>query len=215
MTVALCAACALEAPYARTNPFDPGGILTLSMTGPDSAVYVGQRIHFTVGADRSLPTGPLIIAWRSSDPLTLIAGTNGEYIVTNATARIVPIEVTAMFDSVRVSRTVLVGQTAARLTLACGPAGGPAVACDATPLVVGSSLAVRATMTDSSTTPLRQPLYALQRAGLGSSDTTVARPAPNAAGNGTVTFLAVAPGTAWLRVRVDGARDSVRVVVGP
>jgi hypothetical protein len=205
--------CELESPYARVNPFDPGGVVRLSLTGPDSAVFSGQRIRFTIEATHPLPTESAMIAWRSSDPRTLIAGTGGEYIVlTAATSRFVPVQVTAMFDSVRVDRTVLVGQTAARLMLWCGPVGGPTVPCEAT---MGTSLLVRTTMADSSTTPVRQPLYALQRAVLTSSDSTVVRPTTNPAGDGTLSILAVAPGQAWLRVRVDGAGDSVRVVVKP
>ena len=215
LATALAAACALEGEYARTNPFDPGGILTLSLVGPDSAVFVGQRIKLRVEADRPLPTGALLVGWRTSDPLTLVAGAEGEYVVTGATARFVVVEVAAQFDSVRVVRTIQVGQKAASMDLWCGPAGGPAVACDAATVPVGTSLVVRATMADSSTTPLRSPLYALQRAVLTSSDSAVARPAANAAGNGTITWQAMGPGQAWLRARVDGVLDSVRVVVAP
>lgn len=215
MSAALSVACALEQPFERTNPFDIEGVLRLSLVGPDSAVFAGQRVRFTVASDRPLPSGDLLIGWRSSDPLKLIAGSNGEYVVTNATAQFVPVEVAAEFDSVRVVRTVLVGQKAATLDLWCGPASGPAVACDATPIGVGASVIVRTTMADSSTTPLRSPIFALQRAVLSSSDSSVARPAANAAGNGTLTWSALAPGQAWLRARVDGVLDSVRVVIAP
>lgn len=212
---ALVAGCALEGEYARTNPFDPGGVMRLSLAGPDSAVYAGQRVRFTVEADRPLPMGSLLVGWRSSDPITLVAGTGGEYVVLNATAQFRAIEVSAEFDSVRVVRTVLVGQTVASLDLWCGPAAGPAAACDATPFATGTGFVVRTTMADSSTTPIRSPIFALQRAVLSSSDSSVARPASGAAGNGTLSMLAVAPGQAWLRARVDGVVDSVRVVVAP
>ncbi|MEY3701759.1 MAG: hypothetical protein RI891_1051 [Gemmatimonadota bacterium] len=204
--------CELESPYARVNPFDPGGVVRLSMSGPDSAVFAGQRVRYTVDASHPLPSGSAMIAWRSSDPLRLIAGTAGEYIVTNATARFVPVEVSVLFDSVRVSRTVLVGQTVARLALWCGPVGGPMIACEAG---AGTTLLVRATMADSSTTPVRQPLYAVQRAVVSSSDSSVVRPAVDAAGDGTLAVTARAAGQAWMRVQVDGARDSVLVVVRP
>ena len=211
---AVLSGCALEPPFARTNPFDQGGVLRMSLSGPDSAVYSGQRIRFTIGADRPIETAGLIIGWRSSDKTVLIAGAQGEFVVgINATARLVPIEVTAMFDSVRVSRTVLVGQTAATLDLWCGAAGGPAVPCDASPVTAGTTVTLRTTMTDSSTTALRQPLFALQRAVLSSSDSTVVRAAVNAAGSGTLSVVAVAPGAAWFRARVDGVVDSVRIVV--
>lgn len=211
---AVIGGCALEPPFARTNPFDQGGVLRMSLSGPDSAVYSGQRIRFTIEADRPITPEALIIGWRTSDGTVLIAGAQGEFVVgINATARFMPIEVTALFDSVRVSRTVLVGQTAATLDLWCGAIGGPLVACDANPVVAGTTVTVRATMTDSSTTTLRQPLYALQRAVLSSSDSAVVRPAMNAAGNGTLSVVAVAPGAAWIRARVDGAVDSVRLVV--
>lgn len=215
LTALLGAACALEGPFERTNPFDIEGVLQLTLVGPDSAVFAGQRVRFTVTADRPLPPGDLLIGWRSSDPLKLIAGTNGEYVVTGATAQFVPVEIAAEFDSVRVVRTVLVGQKAATLDLWCGPAGGPAVACDATPVGVGATFLVRTTMADSSTTPLRSPIFALQRAVLSSSDSAVARPAANAAGNGTLAWQALSPGQAWLRARVDGVLDSVRVVIAP
>jgi len=211
----LGAACALEGPFERTNPFDIDGILRMSLVGPDSAVFAGQRVRFTLETDRPLPPGDLLIGWRSRDPGRLIAGANGEYVVTNATAQFVAVEIAAEFDSVRVVRTVLVGQKATTLDLWCGPAGGPAVACDATPIIAGTSFVVRTIMADSSTTPVRSPIFALQRAVLSSSDSSVARPAANAAGDGTLTWSALAPGQAWLRARVDGVRDSVRVVVVP
>ena len=55
----LAAGCALEDEYVRSNPFDPDGVLRLSIVGPDSAVYAGQRVRFTIEASgRASSTRP-------------------------------------------------------------------------------------------------------------------------------------------------------------
>jgi hypothetical protein len=210
----LAAACDLQAPYARTNPFDPGGTIRMRIVGPDSSHALGERLRFAIEADAALPPGPLYVNWQSDNPALLVSAANGEFVVLGASARFTELGITATFGEVPVRRTILLGQSADSLRLACGTMAVPA-ACDATPMTVGATLDVRPRLVDAFGNVVRSPSDALARAVLAARTAGVVQVLPDGAAAGVIRLRATAAGTSWVVVRVDRGTDSVRVVVSP
>ena len=207
-------ACDLQAPYARTNPFDPEARIGLRLAGPDSSHTLGERLRFTVESDVPLPPGPLYVNWQSDNPALLVSGANGEFVVLSASARYAAIGVTATFGDVPVRRILLLGQSADTLRLACGSLAVP-VACDATAIGIGATLDIRPRLADAHGNAVRSPADALGRAVVTSRTSGVVQPVPEGASAGVVRIRGLAAGSTWVVVRVDRGTDSVRVVVSP
>lgn len=212
--VALGVACDLQAPYARTNPFDPEARIGMRLAGPDSTHTLGERLRFTVESDVALPPGPLYANWQSDNPALLVSAANGEFVVLSASARYAEIGVTATFGDVAVRRMLLLGQSADTLRLACGSLAVP-VACDATPIGAGTTLDIRPRLADAHGNAVRSPADALGRAVVTTRTPGVVQPVPEGATAGVVRIRGLAAGTSWVVVRVDRGTDSVRVVVSP
>ena len=210
----LSAACDLQAPYARTNPFDPGAALGLRIVGPDSSHTLGERLRFTVEADAALPAGPLYVNWQSENPALLVSAANGEFVVLNASARFLELGVTATFGDVAIRRTVLVGQSADTLGLACGTVAVP-TASGVASHAVGATLDVRPRMVDAHGNVVRSPTDALLRAVATARTPSAVQPLTEGAAAGVVRLRAIGAGSSWVVVRVDRGTDSVRVVVSP
>ena len=226
----MCAACTLEPPFERSNPFDPGSPYEMRLVGvPDTVDVRGMRFTASIERDPPLPPGTLSIAWQAIDPTIIpppftppvasgvvlpLAG--GEYLVApSLSAQFVPVGIQARFtDEVIVSKQIVAGQRARALTLACGTLAVPA-ACDAAPLTIGAGATVRSTMLDGGGSPLSGLQFAMARASVLSRNPAVIAPSvtPNAAG--TFNVLAAGAGSTWLVIRVDFATDSVRFVVNP
>jgi hypothetical protein len=215
------ASCRIEEPFVRDNPWDTGSNARLTLTGPDSALSVGERIAVTLSATPAIPPNGVIV-WKSNEdgdgipPETQVwtAGP-GLFEVRRATADFQRIAVTAKLDNNIVAWEVWVGQSVAVLDLFCGTATVQQ-ACDATPMSINSTRQLGTIARDANTNPIGRFNVAMARGTITSRDPSVistANTAPNA--QGTVTARAVGAGATWVVMRVDRAVDSVRLVVAP
>lgn len=208
-------ACQLEAPFARTNPFDSGGSATLTLGGPDSVHAIAQR--FTLHLQSSL--GPIgeeaFVAWDASER-TVLPLAKGEFIVHLASAQYVPVSLSAVLDRVLVGHTVYVGQRAASLDISCAPPPAPVVPCDPTLATAGIRDAW-VHLYDANLRSVNDTPFALARAGNGvvSRDAAVAQAALTPGAFAPLRITAVGVGSTWLVLTVDDAIDSLRVDVTP
>jgi len=215
------ASCRIEEPFARDNPWDTGSNARLTLTGPDSVRSVGARIAVTLSASPAIPPNGVIV-WKSNEdgdgipPETQVwtAGP-GLFEVRRATADFQRIAVTAQLDNNIVAWEVWVGQSVAFLDLFCGSATFQQP-CDATPMTINSTRQLGTIARDENTNPLGRFEVAMARGSITTRDPSVistANTVPNA--QGTVTARAVGAGATWVVMRIDGAVDSVRLVVVP
>lgn len=222
VTASTLAGCRIEEPFARDNPWDTGSNARLTLTGPDSALSVGARIAVTLSATPALPPNGVIV-WKSNEagdgivPAETQVWTAGPglFEVRRATADFQRIAVAAKLDDNIVAWEVWVGQSVATLDLFCGTVTVP-VACDATPMSINSTRQLGTIARDANTNPIGRFNVAMARGTITSRDPSVistANTAPNA--QGTVTARAVGAGATWVVMRIDGAVDSVRLVVTP
>lgn len=214
LLLALAQACRIEAPFARTNPFDPGGSATLTLAGPDSVHAVAQR--FTLSLQSSL--GPIddqaYIAWDASE-LTVLPLANGEFIVHVASARYAPVHLSAVLDRVIVGHTVFVGQRAASFDVSCDP-GVLVVPCD-TWLANGTGRDTWLRLYDANLRSVNDAPFALARAGNGvvSRDPTVAQATLIPGAFAPLQLTGVGIGSTWLVLTIDDAVDSLYIEVTP
>lgn len=104
--------CRIESPFARTNPFDAGGDVSLSLTGPDTVRGRGARFQMTLVTSHPFPPGDPLIRWSSSLPLLVVSAGRGEFVVTNDVGSYLAVEITAQLDSRLVGKTVIIGPPA-------------------------------------------------------------------------------------------------------
>lgn len=103
------AACRIEAPFARDNPFDAEGDVTISLAGPDTVRGAGTRFRMTVASSKPFPPGELFISWSSSNPMAVASAGAGEFVVVIAGPTYFSVLITAQLDSRVLTRTVWVG----------------------------------------------------------------------------------------------------------
>ena len=186
----------------------------MRIVGPDSSHALGERLRFAIEAEPALPPGPLYVNWQSDNPALLVSAANGEFVVLGASARFTELGITATFGEVPVRRTILLGQSADSLRLACGTIAVPA-ACDATPMTVGATLDVRPRLVDAFGNVVRSPSGSTCTTPAVRTAVTARASASDGAAAGVIRLRATAAGTSWVVVRVDRGTDSVRVVVSP
>lgn len=211
--LAFAAACALEPPYERTNPFDPGSNVEMRLVGPDSTHAMAERFRLTIDAEPPLPDARRYIVWRSADTLVVPDG-DGWFIVRTSTSRYVNVALSASFDEVVVAKTLAIGQSVDTVRISCAPWTQAFVPCDAMPLAPGATRALHARIVDPGGILIREPAYAIGRATFISRDPSVVSAGPvlpNAAG--TYWVAGVGTGSTWVVLRVDRAVDSARIVV--
>jgi len=213
-------ACALEPPFDRSNPFDPGSPYEIRFVGaPDTVASLSERFQVTLERDPPIDQSTLSIRWEVSDPNNiLVAPTElrhifgGEFGGTNTmTAQLKTLAIAARFnDAVVVGRSIVVGQLVAALNPTCG-----ATACTAVPVGVGGTLVVSTDARDALGAAVQQEQYAMQRATVAVRSPTILAPtwAPNALG--TYSFSVTGTGTTWVVFRSDRAVDSVQVTIAP
>ncbi|MBX3134473.1 MAG: hypothetical protein KF689_13915 [Gemmatimonadaceae bacterium] len=224
------AACEMMGPYDRTNPFDPGAPYPMILTGvPDTVDARGVR--FTAVVERDPPLGSLSpsVKWGATDPRNgvpapappppshlILSLFDGEFVASTAlTAEFEPVAIFAQFGArVLVSVKIVVGQRARTLTLSCGSVAAP-LACDASPVAVGDTIAVRSTSRDANNHLLSGLVHAMDRAIVTSRNPDVAVSAATRNAAGTYAVAAVGGGSTWIVITVDFATDSVRIVVNP
>lgn len=208
-------ACRLEAPFARTNPFDPDAALQLTLQGPDSVHAIAQRFLMEVQTADGPLADDLFVAWDSFERSVLpLAG--GEFIVHLASAQYAPIHLSAVLDEVVVGRVVFVGQRAGSLAVSCSPPPAPVVPCDA-PLAPGGTLDAWVLLYDANLRDVNDAPFALARAGNGvvSRDPAVAQATLVPASPQALHVRGVGAGGTWLVLTVDDAIDSLHVEVTP
>lgn len=209
-------ACRLEKPFERTNPFDEGGVAELSLTGPDSVHSIAQRFTVEIESSIGMPEGELFIGWHSAE-LQVLPLAEGEFIVHLATARYVPVRLSASLNRVLVGHTVYVGQRARSLEISCAP-GGPVTPCDAPPLPVGQARDALVRLYDANLRSVGDAAYALERDGgtvVVSRDAGVAQASLIPDATPILRMTAMGAGSTWIVLAVDDAIDSVRVEVTP
>jgi hypothetical protein len=112
--VALCAlsasSCAIDAPYARDNPFDVDADVVITIVAPDSVHASNERFVVTVASESLLPPGPLGITWESSNSGLLLALGGGAYRTGSLSPQYQPVQILAYFGDRVVSKTVYVGR---------------------------------------------------------------------------------------------------------
>lgn len=212
--LAAAQACQIEAPFARTNPFDSGGSATLTLAGPDSVHAMAQR--FTLDLQSSL--GPIdeeaFVAWDAVERNVLPLA-NGEFIVHLASAQYVPVHLSAVLDRVIVGHTVFIGQRAASFDISCDP-GVLVVPCD-TLLAIDTGRDTWLRLYDANLRSVNDAPFALARAGNGvvSRDPAVAQATLLPGASAPLQLTAVGIGSTWLVLTVDDAIDSLYIEVTP
>ena len=212
-------ACEMVGPLDRTNPYDSGSPYPMSLINVPDAVYsIGERFTAEIFRDPPLPDDDYVLTWESIDPsngfpsLILQSTFGGEYLLTAlASADYRTISIGARFNSsIVVGRNVVVGQRTATLDLACEL--GDCASLAPTP---ASTIAVTSASADARGNPVRALNVAMARAVVTSRNPAAIVPAYTPNTTGTYHFTAVAPGSAWLVIRMDLAVDSVFVTVVP
>lgn len=201
--------CELRAPFERTNPFDPEAKDLLHLNGPDSVHSLGEAFVMRLGSAGPLPEGELYFGWRSLDP-SVTGGDGGRFQADGATASYRTVTIRATIAGNILSTTVEVGQAAATMNLTCEPS-----ACDGTPLAAGGTLEIHLEMRDARGNPLLGAQAAVARARITSRNLAVVAPAGQPIGAGHLRVTRAGPGSAWVVIDADRARDSVRVVIAP
>lgn len=212
--------CALEPPFDRSNPFDPGSPYEIRFVGaPDTVASLGERFQVTLERDPPIDQSALSIQWEVSDPNNILVVPtelrhifNGEFGSTNTmTAQLRTLSIGARFnDAVVVGQNIVVGQLVAALNPSCG-----ATACTAVPVGVGGTLSVFTDARDALGAAVQQEQFAMQRATVTVRSPAVLAPSwtPNALG--TYSFSVTGTGTTWVVFRSDRAVDSVQVTIAP
>lgn len=107
----LAGACQLDPAPDRSNPFDPRSPYQMTMVDVPSSVSVaGTRFTARIERDPPMPSGPLLIAWSSSNSALVTALFGGEYVVSSVPP--VPVQVTLLArfnEDVIVTRVMTVG----------------------------------------------------------------------------------------------------------
>lgn len=220
------AACTLEPPFERSNPFDPGSPYPMRLVGvPDTVSAIGQRFAVSVERDPPINFSRLSVTWGAWSlkgnfaraPELQHVG-DGEFVSTaSMSALLSDVSIAAQFSTVaagfshgvEVGRNLTVGQLVKQLNLQCVPA------CQMLPLAVGSSLQVLSDARDANGNAVQQEIHAMRRAivELRATGVLVSSVVPN--NLGTYTFTAVGAGSTWIVIRSDHAVDSVQVTVTP
>lgn len=213
-------ACALEPPFDRSNPFDPGSPYEIRFVGaPDTVASIGERFQVTLERDPPIDQSALSIRWEVTDPNNLdVVPTElrhlfgGEFNSTNTmTAQLKTLALGARFnDAVVIGRNIVIGQLVATLNPSCG-----ATACTAVPVSVGGTLSVLTDARDALGAAVQQEQYAMQRASVTVRAPAILTPTyiPNSLG--TYSFAVTGTGTTWVVFRSDRAVDSVQVTIAP
>ena len=234
LVLLVAAACAVESPFERANPYDPQSQYPLRLVGvPDTVDAIGEEFTVVIARDYPLPDRPLRVEWYVLDtarrapqppPPTpwppapfseelLPTGNGGFQATPILTARFVSNVLYAKLNnSVVLTRPVVVGQRVRAMSLSCR------TVVDSTPCDAGvatGALQVSVTARDGGGSLVQGLEHAMARATAVSRDAAVAIPMvmPNAWGH--FRFAATGAGSTWLVIRMDFVTDSVRVVVAP
>jgi hypothetical protein len=222
----LLASCRVEPPLERANPYDPGSIYDLAIDGPDSTHAMLAQAQFTLTADPALPPGAYDLDWtiygdqssQLGNPIVsdeVFIDGEGRAEVRVATARYRRQTAVVALDRVDIGKSFWIGQKAVEMDLSCAPPAMPADPCTAA-RPMGSEYRIYPRMRDPNGVLVTEERFALARG------TTVSRNAAVATwaqvpqdSTPYMRVLAIAPGTAWVVVRIDDAVDSVHVSVSP
>ncbi len=217
-------ACSIEPPLERRNPYDPDGIYELSLTGPDSSHFVGEVLQFAMHAQPELPPGDLLIHWDVFDEISDLGGRpilsphvnpgpNQTFVIRSASARYRRQTAVATIGENQFGWSWMMGQKVMDLDFLCGPGQPPAGSCEV-PFNLESPVATLSlAMRDAAGVGVGEVGHAVARATVSSSDPTVVQYAPIGELPATLRLMLLKQGSAWVRMRVDEAFDSVRVDV--
>ncbi len=224
-SAAVAIGCTLDAPFARTNPYDPEAPFTFNMLGPDSIHALGEPFTFSVVVDPPSSAPLTFITWGAASPVRLLpepplppmvtSGGGGAFVVVYAEATYRPVVISALVDTRPLGRTVIVGQRVASIELSCTPWTQAFTPCDAHPAAFGDTLRIHARLADPRGNPIRGVDVAMTEATITSRNTAVILPVvvPNTAG--ILRAVATGSGTTWLVMSGGVATDSIRIVVAP
>lgn len=226
-------ACAVEAPFARTNPMDSESNYAITLLGPDSIHSLGERFQLTIAAEPALPAGDYELAWVATphsecipynDPgcdrvLTDVVAVAGEGVfdVIDMRAEYREIYLSVHFGHKHFSHIVMVGQKAAELDLSCSSSNVPIDPCDDVPFDNRHTILLHPRMLDARGHPIVNKVeFALGRGSVFSRDSSIVTPLPMIADtSGVIRLTPLNAGATWVIVNIDEAMDSIRVAVAP
>lgn len=207
----VAAACRIESPFVRENPFDSKGNAKISIVGPDSMHAMWEVAQYSVVLEAPYDSENLNVNWVSPVPPILIASPDGQFLSRSPVSEYRRLRIEARFDDNIIAKVINVGQRIGGFELSCSRT----VLIKDCPGVISPELArLYGHMEDIAGYPVSNTTGAFRRADVTTRNgSLVWETVPRDSTGGLTFHVAPGEGSAWVVVTIDGQTDSILVNV--